>query len=140
MTKRTAVQTATVSGHGDSPGISTTSSGTASTTVEAGVSWPWSSTSSPRRRRAESASRSSWSQFGYALRTTGMTGKLYGGGGEVVAHSSVPPYQGSGPAGGPRKRLQTRLPKISSSPAVRMKAPTVSERLYGPQPSDDGYV
>src|SRR5207248_11226777 len=104
----------------------------------AGVSWPLPRTSSPRSRRRRSARRSSTSQFGYALRTVGMTGKLYGGGGDVVAHSSVPPKNGSGPAGAPRKRLQTRFAKISSSPAVRMKAPIVSERLYAPQPSDGG--
>ena len=58
-----------------------------------------------------------------------MTEKLYGGGGEVVVHSSVPPKNGSGPDGGPRNRLHNRFPKIISRPPARMKAPIVSDML-----------
>src|SRR6185295_5924664 len=41
------------------------------------------------------------SQSGRRLCTTGMVGKLYAGGGEVVVHSSVQPSHGSSPAGFP---------------------------------------
>src|SRR6266513_6241208 len=69
-----------------------------------------------------------------------MTAKLYGGGGEGIVHSSVPPRKGSGPAGAPRKRLQARLAKIITRPTVRMKAPIVSARLYASHPRPGAYV
>ena len=126
---RSVTHSARTIGHGDSAGIDSTSSRYPSRTVDAGVSCPSSSTSVPASSRRASSSRSSRSQFGYGLVTFGMTGKLYSGGGEVVAHSSVPPKNGSGPESGPRNRLQRRFPKISSNPAVRMNAPIVSDRL-----------
>jgi hypothetical protein len=46
-------------------------------------------------------SRSIWrriSRIGSTERTRGMTSKLLAGGGEVVNHSSVFPFHGSGPA------------------------------------------
>src|SRR3954447_10472230 len=69
-----------------------------------------------------------------------MTAKLYGGGGEGVVHSSVPPWNGSGPDGGPRNLLHARLAKIISSPAARMNPPIVSARLYASQPNPAWYV
>src|SRR5260370_36183559 len=49
------------------------------------------------------------SQRGRRLRTVGMTSKLYEGGGEVVAHSSVHASHGSSPASRPWHREPTRL-------------------------------
>src|SRR5205807_6803767 len=58
------------------------------------------STSSPASRR---------SRTGMKLRTGGTRSKLYGGGGEVVAHSSVLPFHGSLPAISPWFQLWTTL-------------------------------
>src|SRR5262245_29597010 len=49
------------------------------------------------------------SQRGRRLWTTGTSSKLYAGGGEVVAHSSVQASQGLSPAGGPCRRDQNTL-------------------------------
>src|SRR5207244_10909041 len=130
MMNRTVTEKASTIGKPDSDGILSTSSKWPSRTVVAGVSWPWSSWSPPSTR----------SQFGYGLDTLGTTGKLYGGGGELVVHSRVPPKKGSGPDGAPRNRLQSRLPKIISNPNARMKAPTVSDRLEASQPKPAWYV
>src|SRR5437870_1636461 len=53
------------------------------------------------------------SQSGRRLRTVGVVSKLYDGGGEVVAHSSVHASHGSSPAGAPffrdMSRFQTKI-------------------------------
>ena len=51
-------------------------------------------------------SDSSRSHKGLMLRTGGIRSKLWGGGGEDVAHSRVQPPQGLSPAGFPLKRLR----------------------------------
>src|SRR5204863_8021927 len=114
---------ASVTGQTDSDGISRISSRRPSTTVDAGVSCPSSSARTPSSSRAGSSARSSRSQFGYGLVTFGTTAKLYGGGGDDVAPSSVPPKNGSGPNSGPRNRPHARHPEIRSSPTVRSNAP-----------------
>src|SRR5207237_9969241 len=58
------------------------------------------STSSPASRR---------SRTGMKLRTGGTRSKLYGGGGEVVAHSSVLRFHGSLPAISPWVQLWTTM-------------------------------
>src|SRR5438445_1217841 len=65
------------------------------------------------------------SQSGRRLRTVGMVSKLYGDGGEVVAHSSVQASHGSSPAGAPFLRetrmFQTKIKKLgacSNAPRV----------------------
>src|SRR5947209_12867551 len=60
--------------------------------------------SSPASRRSRS---------GMKLRTGGTLSKLYGGGGEVVAHSSVLARQGSLPAISPPYQLRITLMKKS---------------------------
>src|SRR5581483_7374219 len=101
--KTIARQNARMGGHGDECGISTISENLPSATLDTAVSCPWSSTIAPSARLRASRSRSATSQFAYALVTVGMTAKLYSGGGELVAHSSVGPFHGSGPAGSPRR-------------------------------------
>src|SRR5262245_8035683 len=49
------------------------------------------------------------SQRGRRLLTVGISAKLYSGGGELVAHSSVQASQGSFPAGGPLRAERSRL-------------------------------
>src|SRR4051794_11873255 len=139
-TKPSAVAAATAIGQGESGGMLSTSSAFPSTTVDAGVSWPSSSTSSPRSSRRRSACRSASSQFGYGLVTCGTTAKLYGGGGDVVAHSSVPPWKGSGPDGAPRRKLHTRFAASTTSPSASRYEPSVSIMFELPQPSPCWYV
>src|SRR3954462_14923138 len=131
MTKKMPTTNASTIGQPDPDGMGSTSSKWPSRTVLACVAWPWS-----RGNR----SRSSTSQFGYGLDTLGMTAKLYGGGGDGVVHPRVPPWNGSGPAGTPRRRLQKRLAKIITRPAVSTKEPIVSARLYESQPNPEWYV
>src|SRR5437588_12632977 len=79
--------------------------------TQAGVRTGSSSTSSPDSRRSFS---------GMKLRTGGTRSKLYGGGGDVVAHSSVLPCHGSLPAISPWFQLRTMLiRKISTEIAMR---------------------
>src|SRR5579871_2291691 len=49
------------------------------------------------------------SQSGRRLRTVGIVSKLYEGGGDVVAHSSVQASHGSSPAGAPVFREKSRF-------------------------------
>ena len=63
--------------------------------------------------------------IGSTERTSGITSKLFTGGGEVVNHSSVFATHGSGPATTPRLRLRVTLMTVTSTPAARMNAPTV---------------
>src|SRR6266436_3943658 len=64
------------------------------------------------------------SQSGRRLRTIGSSSKLYAGGGDVVAHSSVQAFHGSGPAGLPflsdQKILTTKIAKLGTWIAAPM--------------------
>jgi hypothetical protein len=113
------VASASTAGQGEPEGISSSSSHSASRTVVAGVSWWRANTCRPSARLATSRARSRSSHIGYGLVTRGITAKLYSGGGELVAHSSVAPSQGSGPAGAPRNTLTARLATIAKRPAAR---------------------
>src|SRR5438477_2511627 len=80
---------------------------------------------SSRRSRASpvTTGRSSGragSQLGSRLITTGMSAKLPGGGGELVAHSSVSAPHGSLPARGPVKRLTIRFATVTRTPRARI--------------------
>src|ERR1044072_4030327 len=61
-----------------------------------------------RRGRAAASACTGWtrSQRGRGLRTGGRGCELWGGGGELVAHSSVQASQGFGPASRPWRRLR----------------------------------
>src|ERR1700682_1707389 len=59
------------------------------------------------------------------LRTGGTRSKLYGGGGDEVAHSSVLPRQGSSPAISPPFQLRTTLIRNSSTEKAMRKDETV---------------
>ena len=59
----------------------------------------------------------------------GSTSKLLTGGGEVVNHSSVLAFHGSGPAIAPCLRLRTTLRTVTSTPVARMNEPIVEIRL-----------
>src|SRR5215469_2788329 len=75
------------------------------------------------------------SRSGIKDRTGGTRSKLYGGGGELVAHSSVLPSHGSSPATSPLRQLWTRLiTKIRTENATK-NAATVMKALVAPQPS-----
>jgi hypothetical protein len=67
--------------------------------------------------------------IGSTERMRGMTSKLLTGGGDVVNHSSVLPFHGSGPAIGPFFTLRTTLSAVTSTPRPRMNDPTVEIRL-----------
>ena len=67
--------------------------------------------------------------IGSAERTCGITSKLLAGGGEVVNHSSVFAFHGSGPATAPALRLRATLTIVTSTPTARMKEPTVEIAL-----------
>ncbi len=68
--------------------------------------------------------------IGSAERTSGTTSKLLTGGGELVNHSSVLAFHGSGPAIAPSFRLRATLTIVTSTPAPRMNEPIVEIRLY----------
>src|SRR5205823_2555130 len=74
------------------------------------------------------------SHSGRRLVVTGTVSKLYGGGGEVVAHSSVQASHGSSPAGAPC-RSDTRMftTKISTA-AIWTGTPSVVMRFHISQP------
>src|SRR5438445_8037427 len=78
------------------------------------------STSSPDSRRSRS---------GMKLRTGGTRSKLYGGGGEVVAHSSVLACHGSSPATSPPLQLETMLMMNSSTENAIRNEETVMMRF-----------
>src|SRR5205807_1024186 len=65
--------------------------------------------------------------------TGGMVSKLYAGGGELVAHSSVLPCQGSAGARRPPRTLMAKLTtKIKTAIAIT-NAPMVAIRFQGAQ-------
>ncbi len=67
--------------------------------------------------------------IGSTERTRGTTSKLLTGGGDVVNHSSVFAFHGSGPATAPRFTERTTLMSVSRIPSARMNEPTVEIRL-----------
>src|SRR5437660_11756815 len=64
------------------------------------------------------------SHKGRRLCTVGMVSKLYVGGGEVVAHSSVQASHGSSPATLPFQRDETRLYTSRAKLGTWMKTPS----------------
>src|SRR3954465_5134954 len=67
-------------------------------------------------------------QRGSRLVTKGMRPELWGGGGELVAHSSVPASHGLSPAGAPLRREtitfmrnRTKLAKRTSAPMLEIR-------------------
>src|SRR5579862_629883 len=72
--------------------------------------------------------------------TTGISAKLYSGGGDDVSHSSVRASHGSSPQSSPRWRVKMTLTRNTSTDVAMMKAPIVAMRLSVPQPMPLGYV
>src|SRR5947209_20608766 len=74
------------------------------------------------------------SHSGRRLCTVGITAKLYAGGGEVVAHSSVQASQGSSPAGRPWRSdaitFHTKMAKLGTW----MSAPSVVSWFHTAHP------
>src|SRR5215212_6660574 len=70
----------------------------------------------------------------------GTCTKLWGGGGEVVAHSSVQARHGLGPAGSPLRRLDVTFQISTNRARPVKKTPMVEIRLSSPQPGRSGYV
>src|SRR6185437_11591027 len=117
-----------------SSGMCRIMSGSASTAELPMVSLP-SDRSMPRSTEDTTPdSPMRFSHRGSREATVGMTGKLYGGGGEGVDHSSPGASQGFGPAGAPLLRLFSTLMKNSSSPTASTKLPMVVMRLSVSQP------
>src|SRR5205814_6072047 len=80
------------------------------------------------------------SQSGRRPVTAEMLAKFSGGGGDVVAHSSVNASHGSSPAISPERRLRTRFTKKTTIATARIAAPIVEMKLSGPQPVLAAYV
>src|SRR5512140_1327542 len=93
-----------------------TATGSASSGDVANVSRPCASTGPLviDERADPSPSRSSHS--GCLLPMVGSTAKLYAGGGDDTAHSSVPASHGFGPASAPRDRLLHTFTRNSRNP------------------------
>jgi hypothetical protein len=62
---------------------------------------------------------------------------LYGGGGDVVAHSSVLPSHGSSPATSPLRSERNTFHSSGTMLAAIVKPPTVASRLRSFQPAVD---
>src|SRR5437660_12611213 len=115
--------------------------------IESGV-WRQSAPSPGLYRAAGSGSRAAWrsprrSRSGMNERTGGTRSKLYGGGGELVAHSSVLPSHGSSPAPSPLPQLTTRLIRKTRTDSATRNDATVMNAFVAPQPSSPnppGYV
>jgi hypothetical protein len=71
---------------------------------------------------------------GSRLATVGCGRKLYGGGGDGVAHSSVEAPHGFDSAAAPRRRLVITLIRNTSSDTKITAAPIVASRFIDPQP------
>src|SRR6185437_6928506 len=69
------------------------------------------------------------SRIGSTERTRGISSKLLTGGGDVVNHSSVLPFHGSGPAIRPTTRLRATLTIVRTTPEPRMNDPIVEIKL-----------
>src|SRR2546422_7447594 len=79
-------------------------------------------------------------QRGSRFATVGITEKLYGGGGEEIAHSSVAPPHGSFGAGAPCERVRHRLTTNTSVATPIKNAPIVETRLRLETPRSGAYV
>src|SRR5213078_2750595 len=79
-------------------------------------------------------------QRGSRFATVGITEKLYGGGGEGIAHSSVAPPHGSFGAGAPCERVRHRLTTNTSVATPIKNAPIVETRLRLETPGSGAYV
>src|SRR6266542_984755 len=73
-------------------------------------------------------------------RTTGISSKFHGGGGEEVAHSRVRASHGSAPAASGSRKLRTTLYRKIRIDAAIMKAPMVETKFQKFHPWYDGYV
>src|SRR5437588_10867433 len=118
--------------------------GGASSPVVSGVSW-CSAPSGPRLLVASSplglaVGSGRWSHSGWRLATTGIDAKLYSGGGDVVAHSSVSASHGSGPAGFPRQRAWNQLSSVMPVPSAKLKPPIVEMGVRPSHPRPVGDV
>src|SRR5579884_1909213 len=80
------------------------------------------------------------SKAGRSDRIGGRAWKLRSGGGDDVAHSSVPPPQGSSPAGAPRDHETTRFHIVRAMPRASTPAPAVDVRLSSGHPGSGRYV
>src|SRR5207245_2244112 len=78
------------------------------------------------------------SRSGRSERMRGSEAKLYGGGGEVVSHSSVLASHGSLPARMPRRQDTTAFQAKISMEKPSRNAPTVSKTLIGRKPVSTG--
>src|SRR5882724_2702956 len=78
--------------------------------------------------------------LGRRLETVGMTLKLYTGGGDGMAHSSVAPFHGSLPAISPCFRVRQTLYMKIRNPITRNTVPYVDAWLYGVTPRSGVYV
>ena len=74
------------------------------------------------------------SQSGSRPATTGIASKLQAGGGDDVAHSSVPAPHGFAPAGAPTRRLRQTLTTKSRTLTAIIAAPIDATRFIVPQP------
>src|ERR1700735_1087509 len=113
---------------------SETMNATAETAALSGGGFSFSATSVSREPGWER------SQSGRRLRTGGTRSKLWGLGGDVVAHSSVHASHGLSPATAPFRRLLTMLATKRSVDSAMMNAPTVDAMLSAPHPGRSGYV
>src|SRR5258705_7093094 len=77
---------------------------------------------------------------GSRLSTRGITVKLYTGGGDGIAHSSVAPFHGSLPATSPRRRLHHRFTRNTSTETPIKNAPAVETWFNCVTPSSGPYV
>src|SRR5204862_4756306 len=75
------------------------------------------------------------SNSGRSERISGRWSKLYGGGGEVVAHSSVFASHGSSPAGWPPRSDENTFQISGSIDRAIVKPPTVAARFSSFQPA-----
>src|SRR3954468_9607933 len=115
-----------------------TATGSASSGEVANVSRPCASTGPLVIDERADPSPSLSSHSGCRLPIVGSTAKVYAGGGDGVAHPSVPASHGFGPASTPRDRLRQTLTRNRTMPAANRNAPIVSSRLYASHPNPAG--
>src|ERR1043165_4610192 len=72
--------------------------------------------------------------------TTGISAKLYSGGGDEVIHSSVRPSHGSSSQYSSLRNVAMTLTRNTSTDRAMMNAPIVDMRLSVSQPMPLGYV
>jgi hypothetical protein len=103
-------------------------------------SWPWSSVSvtddassdppdGMRTRRPCSSSVYLRCQKSSRASTSGISAKLYSGGGDGIDHSSVPACHGSLPDTSPAVRLRQKFQRLTAMPRMRITVPIVEARL-----------